>query len=242
MPSKPGIRPAANSPASTPVKREVVEEAEADDAEEAGDRQLEAAVALRLQREDRERDHGGDQARGERRHAEQEVQRDRGADELGEVGGDRDRLGLHPQAPGDRAREALAAQLGQVAAGGDAGLGRQVLHEHRHQVRGDDHPDEQVAVARRRRRCSWRSCRDRCRRPRRRTPARAARSARGRARAPGRAAGRRSPAPRGREAAARPRGWAEGSLRRASVLRHNWDYGTSKSCGRFRLLPAARYP
>ena len=36
--------------------REVVEEAEADDPEEAGDRQLEAAVAALLQREDAERD------------------------------------------------------------------------------------------------------------------------------------------------------------------------------------------
>ena len=114
--------------------------------EEAGDRQLEAAVAARLQLEDRERDHGGDQAGRERRHAEQQVERDRGADELGQVGRDGDRLGLDPQPPGDGAREALAAQLGQVAAGRDARLGRQVLHEHRHQVRGDDHPHQQVAV------------------------------------------------------------------------------------------------
>ena len=42
--------------------------------------------------------------------------------------------------------EVLAAQLGQVLAGGDAGLGRQVLHEHRHQVRGDDDPQQHVAV------------------------------------------------------------------------------------------------
>ena len=148
MPSKPGIRPAGEARRVDAREREVVEEAEADDPEEGGDRELEAAVALRLQPEDRERDDGRDQAGGERRHAEQQVERDRGADELGEVGGDRDRLRLHPQAPGDRAREAVAAQLGQVAAGRDARLGRQVLHEHRHQVRGDDHPDEQVAVAR----------------------------------------------------------------------------------------------
>ena len=38
------------------------------------------------------------------------------------------------------------AQLRQVLAGGDAGLGRQVLHEHRHQVRGDDDPQQHVAV------------------------------------------------------------------------------------------------
>jgi hypothetical protein len=48
-------------------EREVVEEAEQHDAQEARDRQLEAAVAARLQREDRERHDGGDQAGGERR-------------------------------------------------------------------------------------------------------------------------------------------------------------------------------
>ena len=37
---------------------------------------------------------------------------------------------------------------GRLRPGGDADLGRQVLHEHRHQVRGDDHPDEQEAVLR----------------------------------------------------------------------------------------------
>ena len=54
------------------------------------------------------------------------------------------RLDPQPQVTGRGKR--VAAQLGQVAARGDADLGRQVLHEHRHQVRGDDHPDQQVAV------------------------------------------------------------------------------------------------
>jgi hypothetical protein len=31
---------------------------------------------------------------------------------------------------------------------GDADFRRQVLHDHRHQVRGDDHPHEQEAVLR----------------------------------------------------------------------------------------------
>ena len=107
---------------------------------------LEAPVAAALQREDREGDDGGHEAGGEQRDAEEQVQRDRRADELGEVGRHRDELGLDPQAPGDGAREVLAAQLGQVAAGRDADLGRQVLDQHRHQVRGEDHPQQQVAV------------------------------------------------------------------------------------------------
>ena len=126
--------------------QQVVHEAEEDDAEEAGDRELEAAVAARLQLEDREGHDRGHQAGRERRHAEEQVERDRRADELGQVGRDRDRLGLQPQPEGDGLLEVLAAQLRQVLAGGDAGLGRQVLHEHRHQVRGDDHPQQHVAV------------------------------------------------------------------------------------------------
>ena len=43
------------------------------------------------------------------------------------------------------AREVLAAQLGQAAPGRDADLGRQELDQHRHQVRDEDHPQQQVA-------------------------------------------------------------------------------------------------
>src|SRR4051794_10183950 len=42
----------------------------------------------------------------------------------------------------------LAAQLRQVLAGDDADLGRQVLHEHRDEVRRDQDPDEKEAVLR----------------------------------------------------------------------------------------------
>ena len=49
----------------------------------------------------------------------------------------------------DRRAVGVAAHLGQavgVREGGDADLGREGLHEHRHQVRGDDHPYEHEAV------------------------------------------------------------------------------------------------
>jgi hypothetical protein len=42
----------------------------------------------------------------------------------------------------------LAAQLGQVAPGGDADLGREVLDQHRHQVGAEQDPQQQVAVLR----------------------------------------------------------------------------------------------
>ena len=68
-----------------------------DHADERGDHGLEPAEAARLQREDRERGGARDQRRREERDAEQEVEADRRADELGEVGRHRDHLGLEPE-------------------------------------------------------------------------------------------------------------------------------------------------
>jgi hypothetical protein len=42
----------------------------------------------------------------------------------------------------------LAAQLGQVAPGRHAHLRRQVLDEHRDEIRREDHPEQQVAELR----------------------------------------------------------------------------------------------
>ncbi len=91
------------------------------------DRELEAAVAARLQREDRERDQAGHQPGCEQGHAEQQVQPERRADELGHVGRHRHHLGLYPHAPGQRARVVRAEQLGQVVVGDDPELRGQVL-------------------------------------------------------------------------------------------------------------------
>ena len=174
VPSKPGTKPASSAPGVDVDLRQVVEEPEADDHQEAGDRELEAAVAALLQGEDRERDDRGDQAGRERRDAEEQVERDRRADELGEVGGDRDDLGLRPQAPGRGPREVRPAQLGQVAPRDDArpwptGTGRA-------SPSGSPRRSPTPAGSRtsRRRRCWSRSCPGRCRPRRPRTPARAA--------------------------------------------------------------------
>ena len=151
------------------------------------------AVAARLQREDAERDDGGHQAGDERRHAEQQVERDRGADELGEVGRDGDRPRPAPRARAStRPREVLAAQL-------RAGCGRWRCRSWptgtgRASPSGSRRRSPRRAGSRtwRRRRCSWRSCRGRCRRRRRRTPGRAARARRAPGRGP-RAAQRLTP-------------------------------------------------
>ena len=59
-----------------------------------------------------------------------------------------DQLRLCPQPLHDRAGEVLAAQRREAQARRDAGLGGEVLDEHRHDVADHDHPHQQVAVAR----------------------------------------------------------------------------------------------
>ena len=81
----------------------------------------------------------------EERDPEEQVEPQRGADHLGDVGRHRDHLGLEPEADRDPAREVLAAELGEVAAGRDAEFRRQGLDHHRDQVGDQDHPEQQVA-------------------------------------------------------------------------------------------------
>ena len=80
------------------------------------------------------------------RHAEEQLERDGTADDLGEVGHDDDELGLRPQQQPADAREALGAVLGEALAGDHAELGGEVLDDHRRAAREDDDPHEGVAV------------------------------------------------------------------------------------------------
>jgi hypothetical protein len=100
-------------------------------------------VALQL--EDGEGDDAGDQAGRQQGHAEEQVQPQSGAHELGDVGGHRHGLGLQPQKDGRRRRVALAGEFRQVVVGDDAELGRQVLHEHGHEVGHGHDPQQQKA-------------------------------------------------------------------------------------------------
>jgi hypothetical protein len=124
---------------------EVVEETEGHDEQQRDDRQLELAMPPLLQGQDPEGNDGGDQPRRQRGHLEQQVQPDRRANELGQVGGDGNDLGLRPQPDRPSPTQVVPGELGKVAAGGHAQLRREVLHEHRHQVGQHDHPDQRVA-------------------------------------------------------------------------------------------------
>ena len=127
---------------------ELTEVADPDHDHERGDHRLERPESIPLKSEDQERDHAGDDGGGEERDAEQQLDPERGAEKLGEVRRHRDQLGLDPEAERGAAREAVAADLGQVAPRGDPELGRQRLDQHRHQVRDEDHPAERVAELR----------------------------------------------------------------------------------------------
>ena len=119
-----------------------------DHPDEHGDHGLQAAEAGSLQREDGERAADRDHGAPAERNPEQQAEAERRAQHLREVGRHRDHLGLDPQREGDPAREVVAADLGEVAAGGDPELRRERLHDHGHQVRREHRPEQQVAVLR----------------------------------------------------------------------------------------------
>src|ERR1041384_7225196 len=91
-----------------------------DDADQRRDPGLQPPEAHLLQGEDREGAGAGDQPRREEGDAEEQVEAERGADHLGDVGGHRDDLGLDPEADRGAAPEALAAERGEGPARGDA--------------------------------------------------------------------------------------------------------------------------
>ncbi len=118
------------------------------DPNQGADRGLQRSETPPLQLQYPEGPDGGEEPRRKQGYAEEEVEGERGPDELGEVGGHGDHLRLHPKPERDGPREPLSAHLGEVFARGDPQLGRHRLDEHRHQVGDQYHPQEQVPVAR----------------------------------------------------------------------------------------------
>ena len=126
------------------------DETHGDDGQQSDHHELERPLAApRLHREQQHRDDANDQAAEQQRDVEEDLQRDRPADHLGQVGGGGDELGLRPvQQPDRPGGEPGAEDLRQARAGHQTELGREVLHQHRHSVGGDQHPDQQIAVLR----------------------------------------------------------------------------------------------
>ena len=119
-----------------------------DDADERGDRGLDPPEAADLHREHREGSQGREQGGQPDRQAEYQVQAQRRPRELGQVGGHRDRFGLQPQEDHEPPGQPVPANLWQGQPRGDAELGGQGLHEHRHQVGAEHDPAEGVAELR----------------------------------------------------------------------------------------------
>ena len=117
----------------------------ADHGDERHDRDLEAHVAVALHREQREGDDRGQERRREQAEPEQDLHADGGAEELGQVGRHGGCLGRQPEPDPHPPGRVGADRLRQRQARRDAELGRERLDEDRHQVRGDEHPQEHVA-------------------------------------------------------------------------------------------------
>ena len=123
-------------------------EAADDERDQPEHQRLQPAHALVLQPQDQEGVERGEQHAVQQRDAEQQLQRDGGADQLGQVGGADGDLGPEPQRVSDCLGEPLAAQLRQVPPGGDADPHAQCLQQHGHQRRHERHGQQRVAERR----------------------------------------------------------------------------------------------
>ncbi len=158
------------APCGAPVDRRdehFGEIAKHDRHDERADDDLDRAKPAAFGHQDAVGDDRRDGHAGHKRDVQQERQPDSGAEEFGEIGRHRRDLADDPERPNHRFRKMLAAQLGQIAPGDDAELGRQRLEQHRRHIRQQHHPQQRVAVSRAQPRCWWRSCRDPYRRSRR---------------------------------------------------------------------------
>src|SRR5215212_834544 len=129
-----------------PAQDRLDQVAEADDADKGGDDRLQEAEAVALQGEDGEGDDRGQDRGWEERDPEQQIEPDGRAEELREVGGHGDDFGQQPERPGQGAGELLPDHLRQAQPGGDTELRGERLHQHRHQVGGEDDPEQQIAI------------------------------------------------------------------------------------------------
>jgi hypothetical protein len=123
-------------------------EAEADGGDEHRDEGLDVAEALVLQIEHGEHVGAHDEAARDERDAEEQLQADGGADDLGEVArGDGD-FAEEPLEPDDGQGIVVAAGLGEIAAGDDAELDAEVLQQNGHEIGDENDAQQRVAELR----------------------------------------------------------------------------------------------
>ena len=122
--------------------------ANGDHAHQRGDHRFQRPESVAFKPEDDDRHEGRQQAGQPERNSEQQVEPDRRADELRQVGRHRDDFHQHPQPDHDRPGKMLAAQLGQVLPGGDSEFGGEGLDDDRHQVAGHHDPQQRVSELR----------------------------------------------------------------------------------------------
>ena len=142
--SSDGTNPRA-TPASSGFEIDDLEEkAQAHDHHERDDQRFEQPEALVLQVQDQEHIERRDEHAPGQRNVEEQIERDGGADHLGEVAGRDGDLAQHPQRERHGLRIVIAAGLRQVAPGDDAQLGGEPLQQDRHQVGDEDDAEERV--------------------------------------------------------------------------------------------------
>ena len=113
--------------------------------QQAPHHELQRLLAAGLQHQDPPGDHGGDAGPFQQGDAEQQLEADRSADELGEIGGHGDDLGLHPIGPDCGPGQTITNVFRQVLASDDTELGREGLHQHGHQIGPHHYPQQLIA-------------------------------------------------------------------------------------------------
>ena len=130
------------------VDEQARDEPEGDHEQHGDDELFEQALRVTAFEQEQHRRHrADDEPAHEQRQSEQQVQRDGAADELRQIGGDGDDLGLHEEHEPTGVAHALAQQFRQGFAGDHAEFGGLVLDEHAHDVGQDQHPYQQITVA-----------------------------------------------------------------------------------------------